>query len=344
MSELDEHDRPSGGPASFREAVALEAGSLPSGSEGYGDLTIVIVTYNSAEQIEACLSSITYNAGMHKYRVIIADNNSSDGCADVVSQRYPYVNVIRLDSNLGFAAAVNIASEAVDSRWMLLLNPDTEVGSGSIGALLSFAESHPERIIYGGRTLFPDGEINPTSCWNRITPWSALCRAAGLSRLFYRSRIFNSEAVGLWAEGDNLEVDIVTGCFFLIKTSSWRELRGFDDRFWMYGEEADLCLRSIDKYGTKPIVTTQAEIVHLNGTVDESVERRVWIAKARATLMRKHWTAGWRRCGFMMLWAEAALRAGAATCLGLLPLRDQAARRDRWMALWRARRECLRGY
>ena len=243
-------------------------------------------------------------------RVVVLDNASDDGSADAVAAAFPQVELIRSPDNLGFARANNVIAETAATEWLLLLNSDTEVLPGAIDELLAFARANPAHGIYGGRTLFPDGSLNRGSCYDRLTPWSAFCHATGLVAAFRDSALFDTENIGGWARDSVREVDIVSGCFFLIRTALWRELGGFDPRFFMYGEEVDLCHRARAR-GWRPVVTP--------GGDDRAPRRRLAVepgveahpGRPRAGQRRRAALAG----------PLAALGPGDALALGGEPLR-----------------------
>ena len=146
-----------------------------------------------------------------------------------------------------------------------LLNPDTLVLRGALDKLLAFAKEKPQAGIWGGRTLYADGSLNPFSCWRRLDLWALAMRATGLVSLFRESPIFNAEAYGGWRRDTVRGVDIVTGCLFLTsRRADWLRLGGFDPTFVMYGDEADLCRRA-QAIGARPMITPEAEIVHYAG-------------------------------------------------------------------------------
>ena len=314
------------------------------------ELTVVVVSYNTRDLTLTCLDTLFSATRDTAFRVILWDNASADGSADAVAARFPAAEhpglaLVRSPDNIGFARANNRAAERVDTEWLLLLNPDTEVHDGAIDRLMAFARAHPAHGIYGGRTVFPDGSLNIASCWNRITPWSAFCHAVGLTAVFKRSRLFDTEAIGPWARDSVREVDIVVGCFLLIRTELWRALGGFDEIFWMYGEEADLCLRA-RALGCRPVITPEATIMHLVGASSQRrADKLAQVQKARATLMRRHWPALWQPWGRAMLWLWIALRRGAAGAVAALsPTPERVAVRDKWAELWHSRRDWMAGY
>lgn len=306
------------------------------------DVTIIIVSYNTRVLTLRALETLFENAGNVTMRVIVWDNASSDGSADAVAEQFPQVELIRSSENLGFAVANNRAAELVGSEWMLLLNPDTETHPLAIEALLRFAKAHPEAGIVGGRTVFPDGSLNPASCWDKITLWSLISSALGLASLFPKSQFFNPEGIGGWERDTVRHVDIVVGCFLMIPTRLWRELGGFDQKYFMYGEEADLCLRAA-RLGYRPMITPDAQIMHLVGaSTPQLAKKLIQLLQARATLIRDHWGPATRGIGLWLLelWSFNHL----VKSMVMRRLGRNRAEADAWIALWQRRREWLRGY
>lgn len=305
------------------------------------ELTVMVISYNTRALTLACLETLHAATHRVRFRTVVWENASTDGSAEAIAAAFPQVTLIRSPENVGFARANNAIAETAATEWLLLLNTDTEVHDGAIDRLMDFARAHPENGIYGGRTLFPDGSLNPTSCWNRLTPWSAFCHATGLVAAFKHTALFDSEAIGAWQRDSVREVDIVTGCFFLIPTALWRDLGGFDPRFFMYGEETDLCYRARAR-GWRPIVTPEATIMHLGGASRSSpAAKRIQVAQARASLIELHWPPVWRPWGRAMLWLWVANRTAAARLLALLGRREPYAL---WSEVWARRREWLGGW
>jgi GT2 family glycosyltransferase len=308
------------------------------------ELTVIIVSYNTRDLTLTCLETLFANTHAARAHVVVFDNASEDGSAEAIAARFPEVELIASEDNLGFAKANNVVAAAARTEWLLLLNPDTEVHAGAIDALLTFAKSRPEAGITGGRTVFPDGSLNIASCWMRITPWSMFCMATGLTAAFRGSAFFNPEGMGSWARDSVREVDIVVGCFFMIPRSLWQELGGFDLKYFMYGEEADLCLRA-KALGYQPAITPDAEIMHLVGAASGKVARKVlMVAKAKATLIRDHWRAWQVPFGLAMLWLWAALRVTAARLLALTGKPHHRETAQKWREIWSARHDWLVGY
>jgi len=308
------------------------------------ELTVIIVSYNTRALTLKAIETLfenTHRADMH---VVMIDNASGDGSAEAVEAQFPKVEVIRSKDNLGFAKANNVVAETATTDWLLLLNPDTETHPNAVDNLLDFAKANPNAGITGGRTVFRDGSLNPASCWNKITLWSAFCRATGLQSVFSKSEFFNPEAMGGWTRDPVREVDIVVGCFLMIPRKLWNELGGFDLRYFMYGEEADLCLRA-KKLGYQPMITPDATIMHLVGASSAArAEQKVLITKARTTLIRDHWPKALIPFGVALQWLWVASRTSAASALAMTGKDSAKDRKDHWRHVWSRRQEWLTGY
>jgi GT2 family glycosyltransferase len=306
-------------------------------------LSILIVNYNTRETTLECLASLYAFPPSISFEVILLDNASIDGSVEGIRAAYPQVKLIASVENTGFARGNNIAAEQACGERLLLLNPDTLLFAGSLDALVAFAERTPARGIWGGRTLFGDHRLNPTSCWAEISVWSLFCSAFGLIWLFPRSSFFNPEAYGGWQRDSERDVDIVTGCFLMIDHKLWRRLNGFDPAFFMYAEEADLCIRA-RATGAKPGISPSAQIIHLGGASETSqTEKMIKIMRGRITLMRKHWHPVPLTVGLLLcrVWAFTRM-IGSHFIAGPRDVPGKAA--EKWRTIWRRRTEWLAGY
>lgn len=280
-------------------------------------VSIVVVSYRTKDLTLTALRTVFDQTEPGTFELLVVDNASDDGSADAIEEEFgERLTLICSEENLGFARANNLAAELARGEYLLLLNPDTEVLDRAIDRLLEFARTRPRAGIWGGRTLFADRTLNPASCWQRITPWSTVCMATGLRAVFKGSELFNPEGIGAWPRDSVREVDIVVGCFLLTRLETWRELGGFDLRYWMYGEEADLCLRA-RALGCRPAITPEATIVHLVGASSpDDTRKEALITKARVTLVRTHWPAWQVPFGLSMFWTWALLKGVAARLRG----------------------------
>lgn len=304
------------------------------------ELSVLIVSYNTADLTSACLRSLAASTHDTAYEVVVVDNASSDGSPDAIRRSCPDVVLLEPGTNLGFAGGMNLAARQARGRYLLLLNPDTVVLDGAVDRLVAFARAHPAHGMYGGRTLRPDGSLEPGSCWGAFTPWSATCFGLGLSALFRGSAWADPESLGRWRRDSVRDVGFISGCLLLVGADIFASLGGFDPRYFMYGEDADLGLRA-RAAGWRPVVTPDASVVHhVGASTHRRSDKVVMVCRAKATLVRTHWNPWLRPYGLAMLLLGVGLRAGLADTAGRFGRAGAAA----WPRVWRARRDWIAGY
>ena len=309
------------------------------------DVSILIVSYNTCGMTRAALESIAAQTKNVSYEIIAIDNASSDGSAEMLAAHPLRPQLVRLRENIGFARANNLAAGLARGRYILLLNPDTVVLDGAIDKLVAFARARPKARIWGGRTLFANGSLNPSSCWGRMTPWNMLCRATGLTGLFAKTNVFNGEAIGGYRRDTERYVDIVSGCFFLIEKQLWDGLGGFDPLFFMYGEEADLCLRA-HAFSARPAVTPKATIIHYGGASEKArTGKMIRLLSAKASLINRHWQPWAVPSGLFLLSLWPLSRSIALTVASFVaPSKSRRDAAKTWNEIWHRRDEWQYGY
>jgi N-acetylglucosaminyl-diphospho-decaprenol L-rhamnosyltransferase len=300
------------------------------------DVAVLIVSYNTRERTLDCVRSVLAHPPAPATEIVVVDNDSADGSADALELEFPDVTVLRSGDNLGFARAVNLGARATGAEYLLLLNPDTVVRTGALAALLDFARTHPEHGVYGGRTFREDGELDPSSCWGAPTLWSLTCFALGLSTAFAGSAVFDPESLGRWRRDTVREVPVVTGCLLLVSRADFFSIGGMDERFFLYGEDAEFSLRA-GRAGMRPVIVPEAAIVHAVGASTGARGRKMTMVLAgKVTLLRSAWAPMRARLGVGMLATGVLLRAGLETL---------TRRSDRmWAHAWRHRADWLPGY
>ena len=303
--------------------------------------SIIIVSYNTRALTLDCIASVYRETTPGSFELLIVDNNSSDGSAEAIraaypEDRYPELTLFALKENLGFARANNMAAEHAVGKYVLLLNPDTVVLDRALDTLVAFADAHPEYGIYGGSTVFADGSPNPTAGWMKPTAWSLFCVATGLSKLFPRSRVFNPESLAGRDWTAPIHTDIVTGCLFLMRRPDWNELGGFDPRYFMYGEDADICLRAA-RTGLTAVLAPDAQIVHYGGASEpKRADKMVRLFTAKVQLCRAHYAPlRAELCVWMLgFWCLTRIVMFAAVA----PFKRNAGeRKAQWIEIWRKR-------
>jgi N-acetylglucosaminyl-diphospho-decaprenol L-rhamnosyltransferase len=293
------------------------------------DVSVILVSYNAAAWLDRCLASLAQGSQQLDIDVVVVDNASRDGAA-TVAQRYA-VRLLRNDVNVGFAAAVNHGVNASAGEWILLLNPDTEMRAGTIDRLVEFARAHPRHGLYGGRTVHEDGTLDPRSCWGEPSLWSTFCFATGLSTAFAGSRVFNPEALVGWPRDSVREVDIVSGALMLVSRATWDRLGGFDERFFVYAEDADLASRA-RAAGFAPVIVPDAVVVHAGGASSETkAGKLVLLLAGKLTYVDARWPKGKSTAATWLLRAGVALRAvGARVSRRGQPWQETWWRRSEW--------------
>lgn len=309
------------------------------------NISILIVSFNTCEMTCDCIRSIYKQAIRDNFEIIVVDNNSKDGSADAIASEFSQVKLIRSRENTGFAKANNLAASEAQGSYLLLLNPDTVILDNAIDRLLDFAQTQPNARIWGGRSVFGDGSLNPKSCWRFMSLWSLLTLSIGLTKAFPNTAIFNREGYGGWYRDTIREVDIVTGCFLLIDRMLWDNLGGFDESFFMYGEEADLCYRA-RRLGACPTTTPDATIIHYGGASEKIFsDQIVRLFSGKIHFLRKHWSFLARSLGITLFKLSTAVRALAFSSATIMTKNEKYHGLAReWKEVWLRRHEWTKGY
>jgi GT2 family glycosyltransferase len=269
---------------------------------------VLIVTYKNADLTRECLNSLRPEVVGHPYEVLLLDNNSGDGTAEMVAAEFPWIQLDPSRSNLGFAKANNVLAGKAGGEYLLLLNPDTIVHPGMIDGLLSLANAYPEAGFYAGRTMTPAGELDRRNVIGFMSLWSLFCFASGLSTRFKTSALFDPESLGRWERDSVRAVDIAAGCLLLIRSDVWHRLGGFDTEFWMYGEDIDLALRAV-RSGYQTMFTPDATVTHVVGASSSPGGKTTLVLGCKVRLMRKHWSPLRAKIGIWLLTLGCGLRA-----------------------------------
>jgi len=227
------------------------------------DVSIIIVNWNTRKLLVDCISSIYENVNNLNFEIIVVDNASSDGSVEMINFKFPKVKIIVNTKNMGFAAANNQGILTSKGRYILLLNSDTLVLKNSLQKTVVFADCHEKVGIVGCRVLNPDNSLQPT-CFMFPSVTNMLFSSTYLHKLFPENRLFARERMTWWKRNDVRQVDVVTGCFMLIRRKAIKKVGLMDEQFFMYAEETDLCYR-FKQAGWKVMFTPDAQIIHFGG-------------------------------------------------------------------------------
>lgn len=223
----------------------------------------MICTYRSrddvADVLRSCLAS-----GLPQSQLTVVDNGSDDGTADLVAERFPATRLVRLERNLGFGAANNLAARGLPGGALLLLNPDAVLIDDALAAMLRALAADPLRAVISPRIDRPDGSLDQACRRTFPRPLIAFWRLGGLSRLRPASRRFGAYNLSYLPVDQPAEIDSGSGACLLVRRDVWDRVGGFDQRFFMYGEDLDLCWRIRD-LGFKVWYEPAARVVHRKG-------------------------------------------------------------------------------
>jgi len=253
-------------------------------------LTIIIVSYNSKGDLERAIGSLTQSAPRVEHEIVVVDNASTDGSPAYVRERWPGVQLIASDVNLGFAKANNLGLRHTNSELVLFLNPDTIVAPGAVDRLVSALDARRDVAIVGPRIVDGRGRAE-LSFGAMMTPWTEI-RQKILVRGNDRGLIPFTSMVDRMTRHTH-QVDWVSGACLLIRRADLDEVGGFDERFFMYTEDVDLCA-SVRRRGRSVLFTAETEVVHLRGRSAASAAQATADAYRRSQIAfyRKH-HPGW---------------------------------------------------
>ena len=225
------------------------------------DLSIIILNYKTRGLVKHCINNVRATTANFAYEIIVIDNGSSDGIEAMMKENFPDIKFIQTGKNLGFAAGNNIGIKEAKGKHVLILNPDVTVLNGSIEKMLKFMEANPEIGIVGPKLINPDGSYQ-ISCRTFQTPKLILYRRTPLGRLPFAKKQLEKHLMLDFDHSSAREVDWFLGACMLINKECLDKMGLFDERFFIYFEDMDLC-RRFWMNGYKVYYLAEAEMVHL---------------------------------------------------------------------------------
>ena len=269
-------------------------------------VSVVIVSYNTQEILRNCLEALFEHSKGVAMEVFVVDNDSHDGSAAMVKNDFPSVMLITNHENLGFAAANNQAFALARGRYIILLNPDAYIRPLSLEHSIAFMDRTPMCGLCGGKIISPEGRLEP-SARRFPSALSKLLTMSGLRGTFAHSPIVNYHEFGGFAHDKPMEVDWVPGTFTIVRKKMLDEIGYFDERFYIYYEETDLCMRA-KKAGWTIYFIPDAEVMHIGGASSKTRKDKTFDNKAAQVLifrMRSEWLYYRKNKGLVAMLAAA---------------------------------------
>jgi len=301
-------------------------------------VSVIIVSWNCRQMLVDCINSLRGQLPAGTSEIIVIDNASSDGTADAVRQGFPDVKLVESATNLGFARGNNVGLELSNGKYICLINPDVVVGQECISRMVNYMEQHPDIGMLGPRIVGRDGETQ-RSCMRTPSLWNQLCRTLGLDSLVKHSRLFGGYLMTDFRHDALRDVDVINGCFWMVRRDALLNVGNLDPRFWMYSDDVDWCSR-FRQAGWRIVFFPEADAVHYGGGSSQVAPVFCYVEMQRANLQywRKYHGFASYMCFWMMVYFAHLLRSIACTCLSALKSSD----RQQMLAKVTRHRACLR--
>ena len=292
------------------------------------DLSVIVVNYNTGHLLDRMISALLAARGGFNIQLIIIDNASRDSSVSMLRTRYPTIELIVNDVNVGFGRANNQALALIRGRFVLLLNTDAFVAAETLNKTIEYMDSHPSYGILGVKLVGEDGALQP-SCRYFPTPWNSFVASTGLRRVFSSTRLVDDMS---WDHNSIRECDWVPGCYYLMRRALVDQIGLFDPRYFLYFEEVDHC-KTAKNAGWSVVFYPFTKVIHIGGESAKSqgpvtnAGRQISELEIESKLLffRKHYG----RCGVLSQLVFLSLDVALATIKDALHPRTPNRRRDK---------------
>jgi GT2 family glycosyltransferase len=253
------------------------------------ELSVTICSWNTCADLRECLSSLDAVKGEVSLEVIVWDNASSDDSASMVEEEFPWVRVFRSETNLGFGGGHNSAMREATGEYLMPLNSDAVVHEGALFKIVQHLKQNTDVGIVGPKLLNPDGSLQ-YSCRRFPTPLAAVFRNTPLGKIFPNNRFSREYLMQDWPHDTARDVDWVSGAAFCMTRKCFEATSGFDEQFFMYMEDVDLCYRA-HEHGFRVTYLPDALVTHAIGRSTDLVANRMIVQfhKSMMLFYKKHY-------------------------------------------------------
>lgn len=268
------------------------------------ELSIIILNYNTKELLVNCLKSLSRVAQEVDFEVIISDNGSTDDslkAVKVLGDLSFNLKIQENQENLGFAKGNNAAKGLCAGKYILFLNSDTEVYSGTLKQTLAYLKENPQVGVVTCKQVMPDGKIDPDSRRSFPTPWIAFTHFSYLDRIFPQSKIFAQYWYGYRSEDEVFEIDVCQGAYFLTRKSVLDGVGWFSDDYFLDGEDIDLSWKIKEK-GLKIIYYPLVSILHIKKATKKTIKNHRYIRAGVDSMEIFYRKYLWRRYPLVVNW------------------------------------------
>jgi len=252
------------------------------------DISVVIVAWNAKKYVELCLQSLADAPPRRSMEVFVVDNASADGTSEMIETRFPSVRLIKSSENRGFSRGNNVAIRQTAGRYVALVNPDVIVFPGCLDALADFLDENTKVGNVGPRVFNPD-MTQQSTCRRFPTLWNNFCSALRLEGILKGSRLFAGEHMLYFAHDRTLPVDVIVGCFSMIRREALDQVGLLDEGLFMYGDDVDWCRRARNA-GWDVVFYPGAQAMHDRGKTTAPFPVHFAVAQQRSVLhyWKKH--------------------------------------------------------
>jgi hypothetical protein len=287
------------------------------------DLGIIIVNWNTRDLLRKCLQTVYASTSSISYEVVVVDNASEDGSAEMVEREFPLAQIIKNKKNHGYPAANNQGLRTLrfptpgstivsgTPRYALLLNPDTELPPRALDDLVVFMDNTPEAGVVGPKLILPDGSLDLACRRSFPSPEVSFWRMTGLSRLFPRSRLFGRYNLTYLPADETAEVDSVVGACMAVRASAIYKIGLMDEKFFMYGEDLDWCKRIKEHGKLKVIYYPKVVVKHVKRAASrQSEQAKFEFVRAMLLFYNKHYRQSTHFLVHLLVLLGIALQGG----------------------------------
>ena len=243
------------------------------------ELAVVVVNHNAGDFLPLCISTIHAAAGDLDLDVVLVDNASTDGSTELVARAHPSLRVFENRVNRGFAAAANQGVRATTAPFVLLLNPDAEITGGSLASLVKVAADRPRAAVVGPLVRNSDGSLQASA--RKVPGLLESLGHAFLGPFVPNNRFSRAYTMAEWDRSSEREVEWVSGCAMLVRREAFDAVGGFDEGYFMYVEDVDICTR-LRKVGWSVLFCPELEVVHETGVSARKQSRRLAFEHSRS--------------------------------------------------------------